>query len=90
MARVQERFPEYSDAGAFVRQMDSQAAKYMIEHHEEQWLGADLCLYDLCVNTSAGLRASAACVSAELMLAEENCTAMPEEEFSPCQLQPLR
>ena len=90
VARVQGRFPECSDAEAFVRQMDSQAAKYMIEHYEDQWLGAGLYLYDLCVKTSAGLRASAAFVSAELMLLEENCTAMPEEEFSPCQLPPQR
>jgi cytidylate kinase len=87
VARVQDRYPEYADAEAFVREMDSQAAKYMLEHYESEWLGAGLYSYDLCVNTSTGLQASAAVINAELMRAEENCTRIAEE-LSPCHLPP--
>ena len=73
-----------------MREMDSQAAKYMLERYESKWLGAGVYLYDLCVNTSTGLQASAAVINAELMRAEEDCTLIPEEEFSPCHLPLLR
>jgi hypothetical protein len=53
-----------------VREMDSQAAKYMLERYESEWLRAGVYLYDLCVNTSTGLQASATVINAELMRAE--------------------
>ncbi|MGC2490572.1 MAG: hypothetical protein WA412_17990 [Candidatus Sulfotelmatobacter sp.] len=68
--------------------MDSQAAKYMLERYEGEWVGAGVHLYDLCVNTSTGPQTSAAVINAELMRAEEDC--IPEEEFSPCHLPPQR
>jgi len=83
VARVQDRYPECADAEAFVREMDSQAAKYMHEHYESPRFGADLHLYDLCVNSSTGIQASAALINAKLMCVEENFTPVSEEEFSP-------
>lgn len=71
-----------------MREMDSQAAKYMIEPYESKWLGAGVYLYDLCVNASTELQASAAVINVELMRGEEDC--IPEEEFSPCHLPPQR
>lgn len=84
VARIQHRYPECANAEAFLRQMDSQTAKYMLKHYEGEWLGTGL--YDLCVNTSTGLDGAAALINAELTHAEESCTPAVQE-LSPCHLQ---
>ena len=73
-----------------MREMDPQAAKYMLERYDSEWLGWAFTSDDLCVNASTGLQASAAVINAELMRAEEDCTLIPEGEFSPCHLPPQR
>jgi CMP/dCMP kinase len=86
VARIQDRNPECTDIEAFLRKMDVQTARYMLEHYESEWLGMDLYLYDLCVNSSTGLDAAAALITAELMPTEKSCTPTAEEEPLPCHL----
>ncbi|HEY1471767.1 MAG TPA: cytidylate kinase-like family protein [Candidatus Acidoferrum sp.] len=83
LARVKDDHPECPDVHALLQQLDSQVTKYVLEHYESEWLGAGLCLYDLCINTSTGLDAAVARIDAELMFTQESCTATPEV-FSPC------
>jgi len=83
IARVHDRHPECADAEAFLKQMDLQTAQYTLKHYGSEWLGAGLCLYDLCVNTSTGLDAAAALINTELALLEEGGIP-PAQELSPC------
>lgn len=73
-----------------MREMDSQAAKYMLQRYASERLGAGVYLYDFCVNTSTRLQAGAAVITTEPMRAEEDCTLIPKEAFSPCQPPPQR
>lgn len=86
VARIHRRCPECADPKALVKEMDAHAANYMVEHYESEWLGAGL-FYDLCVNTSNGLHASAALIHAEVTHGEKRCTPIAEEELSPCHAQ---